>query len=405
MRCAVLVGLLAVAVALPHPALAAELDSANVSSAGRERASGSLDQARDRLRAAEAEIARIDAVLPALRARASPLDKVADQRARPAAATRSRHQLRAALLSAAAPAPADLRTGSHANRYPDPDKSSPTRPELDRAQIRYDADAGQLDATVFLYDGLADPARTSALRPWAVKVTVGDFMSNGTCVGDLATWLRIDAGLGDADRGALTHWVDFDDKLPALAVTKTFNEDRSVVSLSIAHESLRGLNLICADVEVLDVRPDHDDFSETFGFMLDGLSPLDGAVQREGTDELASQILWVNNNWGKGKGDASYIPGARCRQLYIGELSCRASARLPEVPGRPRLTLRGRMTLDGKRARRLSGDSHAWSYRMRATVRWRHCPRTRDVPRRLRGKRCHLTVRWNGRRPLYFMLG
>ena len=42
---------------------------------------------------------------------------------------------------------------------------------------------------------------------------------------------------------------------------------------------------------------------------------------------------------------------------------------------------------------------------MRATVRWRHCPRTRDVPRRLRGKRCHLTVRWNGRRPLYFMLG
>jgi len=139
--------------------------------------------------------------------------------------------------------------------------------------------------------------------------------------------------------------------------------------------------------------------------MLDGFSPLDGAVQREGSDELASQILWVNNNWGKGKGEASYIGGARCRQLYLGELSCRASARLPDVPGRPRLTLRGRMTLDGKRTRRLSGDSRAWSYRMRATVRWRRCPRTRDVPRRLRGKRCHLTVRWNGRQPLYFKLG
>jgi len=124
--------------------------------------------------------------------------------------------LQAAALSAVASAPDGLRTGARANRYPNPDKSRPTRPELDRAQIRYDADAGRLDATVFLYDGLADPASTSALRPWAIKVTVGDFMSNGVCIGDLATWLRIDAGLGDLNPGTLLHTVDFDDKLPAL---------------------------------------------------------------------------------------------------------------------------------------------------------------------------------------------
>ena len=345
---------------------------------------------------------RVAAVLVALAVLAYPAPASASDLAKAEVKT---SRLQVAPMSALAAAPDGLRTGARANRYPSPEKSGPTRPELGRAQIRYDADVGQLDAKVFLYDGLADPASTSALRPWAIKVTVGDFMSNGVCIGDLATWLRIDAGLGDANPGALLHTVDFEDKLPPLPVTKTFNEDRSVASLSIAHESLRDLNLICADVEVLDIRPDHDDFSDTFGFLLDGFSPLDGAVQREGTDELASQMLWVNNNWGKGKGEASYIARARCRQLYLGELSCRASARLPDVPGRPRLTVRGRMTLDGKRTRLLSGDSNAWSYRMRATVRWRHCPRTRDVPRRLRGKRCHQTVRWNGRQPLYFKLG
>jgi hypothetical protein len=69
------------------------------------------------------------------------------------------------LVGLAGPAAAELRTGSADNRYAEPQKPSPTRPELERADLRYDNQPGSLAVTLSLFDPLGprDHLRAAAV--------------------------------------------------------------------------------------------------------------------------------------------------------------------------------------------------------------------------------------------------
>jgi hypothetical protein len=305
------------------------------------------------------------------------------------------------ILIFAASAGAELRTGSAAPRYPEPGKSSPTRPELRRADLRYDNTAGSLQVTLTLRDALADPAATSALRPWRLRVEIGDYLNGGVCTGALGrTWLAIGGTLGDDAPAVLDSAFDLNGAYPDSAVTKTFSPDRTQVLLSVTDAHLVGLNIICADAEVFDDRPSSRESSQTFAFLLDGFDAADGALSREVRDYLSSEADAVSVRLRPGHGGARST--VRCSRLYQTAFSCHGHARLEHVRGSATLSFRGRMEFDAAGARHLIGQ-RGWRADMRATVSWRRCPNT--AARALRGKPCHITERWRGTRPLAEVLG
>jgi hypothetical protein len=195
-----------------------------------------------------------------------------------------------ALLTLTVSASADIRTGSAPNRYPEAEDSSPTQPELDRASIRYDDQAGTLQVTISLVDPLADPAATSALRPWRFFVGLGDYL-NGICVGEGDSGLLLAGSLEDPAQAALDAWPDFGDTYAAAPVTQTLSADRTQVQLSVTDPRLVGLNLICADATIRDTRESSTASSHTFAFLMDGYHAADGALAREIND-----YLWAETN-------------------------------------------------------------------------------------------------------------
>jgi hypothetical protein len=305
------------------------------------------------------------------------------------------------LLTWTTAAAAELRTGSAPNRFPQPEESSPIRPELKRADVRYDDATGALQITLTLYDALADPAATSALRPWRFYVEIGDYL-NGICSGDDRTWLGITGALADANPAVLDSSFDFTDSYPDISVTKTFSADRTQVTLTATDPRLIGLGTICAGARIFDSRASSNKFSDTFAFLLDGFDAADGALARELPDYLNAEADTVAVRLRPRRGDARLT--IRCREIYQATFTCRASGRLRHAPGRPTITMRGRMSFDARGARRLGGFAqYGWRASMRATVNWRRCPA--DAQKPLRGKPCHRTVRWRGTGMLADALG
>ena len=304
-------------------------------------------------------------------------------------------------LIVTATASAELRTGSAPNSYPEPELSSPTRPELKRAAVRYDDVAGILSVTLTLYDGLADPASTSALRPWRAIVSVGDYL-NGICAGSRDTWLDFTGALAYPEPGVVDSSFDFGDHWPDLPAPKAFNAERTEVTFTASDRRLVGLGTICADARIFDSRPSRDDSSQTFAFLLDGFDAADGALAREVRDYLRAEAQFVATRLRPRIGSVRLR--VSCRRLYQTEFSCRAFGRIRRARGRPVLRLKGRMRFDAHGARKLGGDiQNGWRASMDATVNWRRCPA--DAPRSLRGRRCHIKTRWRGTDELAVALG
>lgn len=303
-----------------------------------------------------------------------------------------------------ASASADLRTAWQANRYPEEGQSSPTTPKLRDAQLRLDTTAGRLDVTINFEEPLADPAVTSALRPWRAAVVLGDWMTHGTCVGSDDSWLRIDAAIGDDQPGLIDRWGDYQDQFAALEVTKTFAADRSALTLSVTAPVLTAQTLICADIEIRDSRDDGEterDFSSTFGFVFDGFSPADGAIGREAIEELRQQADWLNGRRAARRARNSVRPQQlSCRLRYSTRLACKIRARMPDIAGKPMLILRGDVELNLPGTRYSTSPKPLWLWSMQGSLSYRRCPTAREVPRKLRGKPCHHRVRWSGGKDL-----
>jgi hypothetical protein len=290
----------------------------------------------------------------------------------------------------------EIRTGSHSDKFADSEPTgSPTRPVFDHVTLRYDSTAGSLQAVITFTTGLADPAQTSALRPWSYRVSVGDFLGS-VCTGDLDTWLYIEGRLGSDQPAQLVDVLDIDDSTPDPSVSTQFNADRSQLTLAVTDPRLIGLNLICAEATVAkDDDPKYQYQSGSFPFLLDGFSRLDGEITRDAQQNLEDNIGFLDRDWGRpGKARKFWSQHIRCRRLYRDTVSCRSSSLLPSVPGRPRLTLHG--TLVFPQPYREDGIETRWTHHMRGSVSWKHCPRRLKVPRRLVGKPCHLNVRWTG---------
>lgn len=303
-----------------------------------------------------------------------------------------------------ASASADLRTAWEANKYPEEGQSSPTTPKLRDAQLRLDTATGQLDVTINFEEPLADPAVTSALRPWRAEVVLGDWMKGGSCLGNDDSWLRLDAALGDDEPGLIDRWGDYQDQFDALEVTKAFAADRTGLTLSVTAPALTAQTLICASIEIRDSRDDGEierDFSSTFGFVFDGFSPTDGAIEREATADLRQQADWLNSRWAPRRARNSMSPRyLGCRQRYSTRLTCKIKARMPDIAGQPTLTLRGDVELNLPGTRYSTSSKPLWLWSMRGSLSYRRCPKTRKVPRKLRGEPCHYPVRWSGGKDL-----
>ncbi len=290
------------------------------------------------------------------------------------------------------PAQAEIRTGSGLNRYLDEDASSSTRPELARADVRYDDATGELRVVLNLVEPMADPRTTSALRAWRFRVVVGDYLS-GICSGDGPTSLAITGSVGDEQPAVLDDPYDLNDEVPDVPVSKSFSADRSQVFLVVANPRLRGLPLICGAARLFDSRQTSDDSSDTYAFLFDGFDAADGALLREAEGELRFQGNVValrirKNGWSKLK------PSCHRTQQQPPVFSCRASGPLTGIGGRPVLSLRGTMTFDPLAARRLLPSPKTWTANMRARLTWHRCPAA--APKRLRGKPCRREARWRG---------
>jgi hypothetical protein len=310
------------------------------------------------------------------------------------------------LMTFTAAAHADLRTGSAPNKYPMPEDSSPTRPQLKRVDLRYDDTAGALQATISFYDPLADTASTSALRPWHYSVTLGDYL-NGICTGDRVgfprTSLVIGGSLADPAHATLDSDFDINETFADVPLAGTLSPDRTQLTLAVTDPRLAGLNLICADAGVVDTRQSKHDFSETFAFLLDGYDAADGALSREVRHYLTFETDTVAVRLRPRRGQS----GARvtCRELYPATFSCHARGPLRNVRGDATVRVDGQMSFDARGARKLGGGTqHAWQADMRATVSWKRCPKDAR-PKSLRGKPCHIRAKWTGTRTLADALG
>jgi hypothetical protein len=308
----------------------------------------------------------------------------------------------AALIVWPAVATAELRTGSHGNPYPDdPPTASPTTPKFDWVAIQYDDAAGSIVATVRFATPLADPAYTSALRPWSYSITLGDYFST-ICVGTDRTWLRIYGRLGDAEPAELHNVGDFENATPDLIVAETFSADRSEITLTVTDPSLVGLNLICADAEVEKDDDEHFKYgSSSFGFLLDGFGRLDGEIEREAEYSMRDNIEFLDRDWGRKPTQPrrTLALAIKCRRTVLRDrVACKATGRLRSVPGRPRIRLRGRLEFPDPFRHAFAGPR--WRYAVRGDVRWKRCPRAVQPPSRLIGKPCSIRIRWRDTRDL-----
>ena len=299
----------------------------------------------------------------------------------------------AAWLLTATSASADVRSGRAAPTDAAGSHSSPTHPVLREVQVRYDADAGRIDATVVLVEALAgaDSSTAGLLAAWRVQVSFGDWLHDGNCSGDEGTRPQITAALGDEMPGVYEEQYDeFSEDGAAIPVpvTKTYSADRSVVTLSVSHPRLQRVPLICAEARVFET---HDEMgcSCTEGFALGGFSALDGgAAARETARVLEWQVFGLAFAWSE---FSVLLLETSCTvRRGPGELACWVPrVRIEAIPGKPALTLEGTVTVSPERRR-------AWDWKMRGALKWRRCPNHTAVPSRLRGKPCRIRLRWRG---------
>src|SRR4051794_9197 len=120
-------------------------------------------------------------------------------------------------------------------------------------------------------DPLADPIRTSALRPFSLAVILGDDFQ-GICTGDDKTTISVKVPLASGPAQLLFPWDNSSPSSPS-PVMASFNADRTELSIAVTDPRLRGLNLICAS---FNVSKEHDERSQygssSFDFLLDGFS-------------------------------------------------------------------------------------------------------------------------------------
>lgn len=301
--------------------------------------------------------------------------------------------LLALLLAAgfAASAQAEIRTGGQAVRYPDPDASSPTSPQLKRVTVRWDS-TGQLTGTVELRDPLADPATTSALRRTFAEITIGDWLS-GACVGSDSTWFAVRVPLDDPSKTVLDNGFDVGNTFADIPAQAALDSTRTLITFTASAPVLKSADPICAEATVYrEYSENMSDRSSTYGFLLDGFSYLDGAAKREAESDLELQFFWTNNTFRGLHHRGTVSPNPRCTEEYRGRFRCRASSRLPGVPGGPRLSVSGTMTYPETPKDR----NFPWVYDLRAKMVWKRCPNRKWVRRSVRGKPCHMTAHFRG---------
>lgn len=299
-------------------------------------------------------------------------------------------------VAAATPAAAELRTGSAANGWPEEgDGGSPTRPELERASVRYETTTGAITITLTFATPVADPASTSALRSYAYEVTLGDRM-NEFCGGSEQAWLGINGRLTDPAPGKVTRFLDLDGTFKR-SITPQFDAERRTLTLTTSDPALVGLNLICAQV---GIRTRFDNSlssgSSTQHFLLDGFSRVDGDIIGQAEEDLSDGIDWLNRDWvNPNQGRRFLRSKVRCRRVSGPLVGCRASSRLIDVRGRPSIQIRGDMTYPQPYAQR-GGDAPRWRYGMRVAISWPKCPRGQRGVRRKPNGGCSRTTRWRG---------
>jgi len=256
--------------------------------------------------------------------------------------------------------------------------------------VTYDS-AGRLEVVVRFFKPLVNPATSTALRSTELELWVSDtfrsFRASPACgLEPTDDHVDITFSLGN-NRRAKAEPGDFEEDL--FSMSKVFSADRRAVTVRGTAPALANSNLICAGVVMQGPRFVDRVFVDDF--LFHGVSPLDGNVAAQAAGFLDQQAGRLNNRLGRAR-RLSLFSFPRCRHTSRERVRCRGRWRLLDVVGRPTVSLRGVLEVS------FSPRYQAiWRPRMRARLRWSHCPAY--VKRSRTGRSCVLRQSW-GRGPL-----
>jgi hypothetical protein len=205
-------------------------------------------------------------------------------------------------------------------------RSSPTRPILRNASIRYDSEQGSILVVARLHEALAPPS-TRALGAWNVNVDLGEFIDPPFCLGRGSTDLtHLAAGPSDAIqasvRGAGAGSIEIGGHpVRSARVIKAMSADRTQIIVVAQSPALAHRRWICWDAGI-DKR-DETEFSDTDPAFFDGHDNTDSPFGPYATTELATQISDLNRLL-SGKIRLA-VPGhTSCAQRHGTLATCRA---------------------------------------------------------------------------------
>lgn len=287
----------------------------------------------------------------------------------------------------AAPVQAELRTGYGDRVANGSDTERPSVPALRSLRVGHDTSAATLTFEVTFEEPVVDPSTTSALRSTELEVRVGDaYGPPAACTADKYELSTVIVPLGvdttAPSLGLVPDNPDFPrEKAGAEPITgaRSWNADRTVLTLSFADARLTELTRICAGAST-NLKSSAEG-SYLRSFMLDGFTPYDGQ-----SDATLYGLMTFD----------SLTPRTRCRLTSP-----------PDTWNCPSVTLNffsssaargGQVRLSGTYGFETRGSARYPSFRafgrMTGSVSWRRCPRALRVKRN--GRSCRIPLTWTG---------
>jgi hypothetical protein len=253
---------------------------------------------------------------------------------------------------------------------------------LDGLSARYDTTAGDITLLVHFFEPLAEPG---ALGGFDLSIYLADNVGTDdapVCLTLLSPHNLLFTLLLGSDLGARA----FQYGGPTYRFRATVSPDRRTVRIRGALPAFANLGLMCAHA---DLSGPNGEYSFIGAQLFSGFGPLDGNLVTTGRWALADEVAKLNNRLGRARRDPPLGRWPSCSRTGRAQLQCGTRSRLRDVRGRPEITVNGRMTVSYTRSLRTR-----WRRDMRATLRWRRCPRS--VNEKRAGRRCAVRRRWRG---------
>ena len=306
-------------------------------------------------------------------------------------------------LAYGAPASAEVRTG-FGHRTVDDRPVDRSIPKVGSLRVRHDTAAGTLELEAAFAAPIPDPSVTSAMRAIRLEVNLSDrYDPSYSCFsgpGVLGT-IRVPIA-DDSAAPQIQAYADveqdslFTGDLPEPIVgTRSWNEDRTALSLRFVDPGLVRLSLICVSASTFAVEGDAQakplsGVRVLRPFLLDGFTPYDGPWKA-----LAQELMSWSDDLRPRTRCSGSVPGViNCPSVDLGSETLLYGLGVPEAMTPSRIRLKGTwlFRFTGQRYPAITRDVD-----MAGTVSWDRCPRRLRAKKRGKGCSIALTYRDTGR--------